>query len=132
MDVTGVHWTGLPDRTTDQIGKKCPKISESCLCSGSGTIFGQSLDIFPDIFRHFIMILFSGLSNDMPVTTRYGNSVSTPEATEIAKPSTETRLTCYCRFLLKGPYGQQLSGRRFRNLLKMDGTLPSLHWLTSS
>ena len=54
--VTGEHWTGLPNKSIDQIGKKCPKIVFRPL----RTIVGH----FSDILSTFP---FSGLSNDLPV-----------------------------------------------------------------
>ena len=67
--VTGAHWTGSPNKSIDQIGKNCPKRSENCVFQPLWTIFRH----YSDIFRHFSDILstfpFSGLSNDLPVTT---------------------------------------------------------------
>ena len=49
MFATGMQWTGLPDRNTDQIGKKAQKMSKICLCRD----FGQFSDIFGTFFSTF-------------------------------------------------------------------------------
>ena len=53
--VTGIHWTGLPDRNTDQIGKYVKQCQN------------MSLDNFWTYVQHVVMIPFSGLSNNLPV-----------------------------------------------------------------
>ena len=40
--VTGVRWTGLPDRINDQIGKNAQRMSDSCL---RGQFLKQSSDV---------------------------------------------------------------------------------------
>ena len=40
---------------------------------GRWTAFGQCLDIFGAFIRPCVMILFYGLSNDLPVTTLIGH-----------------------------------------------------------
>ena len=40
------------NKSTDQIGKKCQKMSEYCVCSGFGTFFGYFFDIFGTFCRH--------------------------------------------------------------------------------
>ena len=70
--VTGVHRTGSPNKSIDQIAKNCPKNVLKLCFKPLWTIFGHFLDIFRTFFRHFSDILstfpFSGLSNDLPVT----------------------------------------------------------------
>ena len=70
--VTGVHWTGSPNKSIDQLGKNCPKNVRKLCFQPLRTIFGH----FRTFFRHFSDILstfpFSGLSNDLPVTTLKG------------------------------------------------------------
>ena len=63
---TGEHLTGSPNKSIDQIGKNCQKMSETCVVGPSM----QFLDIFRTYFRLFSDILstflVSGLSNDLP------------------------------------------------------------------
>ena len=47
--VTGEHWTGSPNKSIDQTGKNCPKMSETCVFRPSGQFWG----IFRTFFRHF-------------------------------------------------------------------------------
>ena len=54
--VTGMRWTGLSNKRSDQIGRKCPKF----------VVAGDSGHLF-DIWSWFS---FSGLSNNLPVTAR--------------------------------------------------------------
>ena len=54
-----MHWTGLADQNTDQLGKNVPDMSQQKLVFAGAldnywTIFAHVLDIF----RHFVMILF--------------------------------------------------------------------------
>ena len=51
--VMGEHWTGSPNKSIDQIGKNCPKMSENCVSGPSG----QFLDIFRTFFGQFSDIL---------------------------------------------------------------------------
>ena len=51
--VSGMHWTGLPDRSTDQIGKNALKMSKIGLRRG----FGQFSDIFSTFCLRFFDIL---------------------------------------------------------------------------
>ena len=53
-----VHWTGLPDRNTDQIGKKRTNMSKICL--------RRALDNVRT-FRHLFMILFLGCPTICPL-----------------------------------------------------------------
>ena len=52
--VTGEHWTGSPNQSIDQIGKKCPKNVRKLCFRPLRTIFGHFSDIF---FGHFSDIL---------------------------------------------------------------------------
>ena len=47
--VTGEHWTGSPNKSIDQIGKKCPKIVFSASLDSFWTFFGHFFEIFSDI-----------------------------------------------------------------------------------
>ena len=49
LAVTGVHWTGSPNKSIDQIGKNCPKNVRKLCFQPLWTIFGH----FSEIFRHF-------------------------------------------------------------------------------
>ena len=51
-NVTGVHWTGSPNKSIDQIGKKCPKNVRKLCFRPLWTIFGH-VQTFFDIFRTF-------------------------------------------------------------------------------
>ena len=78
------------DRVTKQkhrpngqkMSKKCPKIVSSVPPDNFWTFFGHFFDIFRTFFRHFSDILstfpFSGLSNDLPVTTLLGRTIHWP------------------------------------------------------
>ena len=58
IDVAGKHWTGSPNKSTDQIGKNCPKNVRNCAFHPSR----QFLDFFwtfSDIFRHFLDIIWT-------------------------------------------------------------------------
>ena len=54
---TGMHWTGLQDRNTDQIGKKCPKNVKKYVHGGLGQFSNNFRTLFGH-FRHFVIILF--------------------------------------------------------------------------
>ena len=88
--VTGEHWTGSPNKSTDQIGKKCPKNSHVCSASG------PFVDMFRTCSRHFSDILstfpFSELSNDLPVTIRWIQEGFTALSAELPKSDSDTCL----------------------------------------
>ena len=65
---TGVHWTGLPDKNTDQNRKKRPKNVQTLASDNFWDIFG---DIFANILSRFC---FSGLSNDLPMSGAQGTN----------------------------------------------------------
>ena len=67
----GMCWTGLPDRTTDQIGNKCPKNDKDLSLQGLWTICGQFLDIFRTFFDILSWFCFS--ENDAFCETVCGN-----------------------------------------------------------
>ena len=67
--VMGERWTGSTNKSIDQIGKNCPKNVRKLCFQTLRTIFGHFSDNFWTFFRHFVDIPFSGLSNDLPVTT---------------------------------------------------------------
>ena len=50
---TGVHWTGSPNKSIDQIGKNCPKNVRKLCFQPFWTIFGHFCKHFFDIFRTF-------------------------------------------------------------------------------
>ena len=65
--VTGECWTGSPNKSIHQTGKTCPKMSENCVFRlGPSGQFSDIFSTFSDILSTFA---FSGLSNDLPVTT---------------------------------------------------------------
>ena len=73
--VTGMRWTGSPNRNTDQNGKNGLQISKLCLRRGFWQ-FSDNLWIFFGHVSTFFMVLVAGLSNDLPVTTleKYENT----------------------------------------------------------
>ena len=54
--VAGMHWTELPNKSSDQIGKSCPKNVQK-LCS-KGVVGHFSVIFFSHFFRHFVVVLF--------------------------------------------------------------------------
>ena len=68
--VMGMHWTGLPDRNTDHIGETVSKeVSSFSLRRGFWAMFREHFGRFFRAFRsHFVIFLFSGPSNELPVT----------------------------------------------------------------
>ena len=58
--VTGVHWTGSPKKSIDQIGKNCPKNVRKLCFQPLWTIFGHFSDIFSTSLGHFVDIPIFG------------------------------------------------------------------------
>ena len=56
--VTGKHWTGPPNKSIDQIGKKCPKNVRKLCSQPLRPIFGHLSAIFSAFFRQFVDIPF--------------------------------------------------------------------------
>ena len=56
--VTGEHWTGSPNKSIDQIGENCPKMSGNCVASPSGQFFRYFSDILSIFCGHFVDIPF--------------------------------------------------------------------------
>ena len=71
--VTGVHWTGSPNKSIDQIGKNCPKNVRKLCFQPLWTIFGHFSDIFLTFSDISSTFPFSGLSNDLPITRPWGH-----------------------------------------------------------
>ena len=51
--MTGVHWTGSPNKSIDQIGKNCPKNVRKLCFQPLWTIFGHFSNIISTFFGHF-------------------------------------------------------------------------------
>ena len=54
--VTGEHWTALPNKSTDQIGKNCPKIVFAVPRDNFWTFFRHFFDIFRTFCRHSLFL----------------------------------------------------------------------------
>ena len=79
MVATGEHWTGSPNKSVDQIGKRCQENVQENVFSAPPDNFWTFLGFFSTFFGHFIDIPFfcqTGLSNDLPVTKAWGSKMA--------------------------------------------------------
>ena len=58
---SGEHWTGSPSKSTDRIGKTCPKNVRKLSFQPLRTVFGRFPNIFSASFEHFVDIPFTSI-----------------------------------------------------------------------